>query len=204
MATKAIRRKANTSTRRVNTALVLNPNRGLTVGRGSVRKSASRRSNPTRRKVAVAARVMNNPKRRRRHARRRNPSSTFGQLTAAALTALGFTGLDIIAGRVLPASQSLWARVIGKVGLGLAVQHFGGSIPLVGKHKNEIALVFFVLGLSDLVRAFVVPPVNQVINQYTGLSLLPPAPAPAAAASDGTTQGIVYGGRRFYPGTAYA
>ena len=180
-----------TTRRKPNTALVYNPSRGLSIGGRSTVRKANRSKNPTRRAAAPTA----NPRSRRRarvhHRRRRNPASASGWLIASAMTAVGVTFTDLLLNK-LPLPTSLFARVGIKLGAAYALQSYGSKIPVIGKYHTEMALVFGVLGFSDLLRAYVVPTVSSAISGFTGGGLqLVPAPAPAAApATDGTFAGI--------------
>lgn len=188
--------------RKTNTALVVNPRRGLSLGsRRSVAAKATAKRNPTRPAVTAKS-AADNPRRRRR---RRNPASTFGLrignpssitglVVAATMTAASLTVFDLVASRLFP-QNSLMARVGVKLGAAALFQSgIGSKIPFAGKYKNEIALVLAVLGMGDLIKAYVVPPVNQIIGNVTGgaLNLLP---APAAAPAS-TELGTVYGWRQ--------
>lgn len=182
--------------------MVINPSRGLSIGgRSTVRRAAKK--NPVKRTAAPAAKV--NPKRRRRRRNpaspmlRRNPSSITGLVVSAVMTAGSVTVLDLLATRVFP-QNSLIARVGVKLGLAAVFQSsLGAKVPVAGKYKNEIALVFAVLGFADLFKAYVLPPVNQVISNVTGgaFSLVPAAAsAPALAAAPAGTLGNIYGNSR--------
>lgn len=104
-------------------------------------------------------------------------------LVAATMTAATLTVFDAVVSRVLP-NGSLWARVGVKLGgAALFQSSLGSKIPVAAKYKNEIALVLAVLGIGDILRAYVVPPVSSAISNISGgaLSLLPASAAPAAA-----------------------
>lgn len=161
--------------RKANTAMVFNP-RGLSIGgRRTVRMTASARKNPVR-KATV------NPRRKRFVRRRKNPASVTGLLTTAIMAGIGVSFFDVIVKNVVPQSSSL-VRIGTKFGGAYLFQMWGGKIPVLGKHKNDIALVLAVSGVVDLVKLYVLPAVAPTINSITGgaVNLLA---APAAAGDD--------------------
>jgi len=174
------RRKANTGT-----AMVFNPNRGLSVGRSTVRKSAARK-NPVRR-IRAAAKV--NP-RRRTVRRRRNPASITGTMVAAFMTAVGVVGFDLAASRIAPANGGAFLRIGVKAGGAYVFQEFGRKLPIIGKYNTEIALVLGTLAFVDGLRAFVLPWVSQTVSGMTGgnINLIS---MPQAGADSG--MGNIYG-----------
>lgn len=163
---------ATKTRRKANTAMVFNPNRGLSIGgRRSVRKTASARKNPVR-KATV------NPRRKRSVRRRHNPASVTGLVVTAVMAGIGVSLFDVLAKNVIPQTSSL-VRVGTKFGGAWLFQTWGGKIPVIGKHKNDIALVLAVSGVVDLVKLYVLPAVAPTLNSLTGgaVNLLP---APAA------------------------
>lgn len=174
--------------RKAKTTMVVNPNRGLSIGgRTTVRKAAKR--NPVRKTAAPVA----NPRKRRRRRNpatflRSNPSSASGLLVASVMAGVGVTAFDLIASRIFPQS-SLLARVGVKLGGAWFFQSaMGAKVPVLGKYKNDIALVLGVLGAVDLLRAYVLPVVNSTVSNFTqGALQLIPAPAAAAATAPAAT-----------------
>lgn len=185
MATKAKVRR--------HTSLVVNPApRGLTV-----RKTAARKANPVRKASAIS-----NP-RRKKHTRRRrrNPAtSSFnilhnpgGGVLVGALTAgVGFAFVDMLLQRLAP-NSSPTIQVVTKVGVGFALQQFGGRIPLLGKYKDGIAFVLYALAAKQLADQYLIPTVRSTFNSVTGQAINFLNPASTAPA--GTTAGYPYGGR---------
>jgi hypothetical protein len=189
MARKAIRRKANT-------ALVFNPSRGLSIGsRSTGRTSAVRAKNPTARKAAAVA----NPRRRKSRRRRNNPgifgrrlsnpSSASSLLAAAVMAGIGVTLFDLVAGRVVPAHSTPLVKAGIKLGAALGFQSLGQKIPVIGRYKDDIALVLAVLGAVDLLRIYALPPVSDAVANFTNgaLRLIPAPPAQTQPAAGDTT-----------------
>jgi hypothetical protein len=178
-----------TTKRKVRTAMVHNPNRGLSIGgRTSVRKPAARRKNPVRKTVTAKA----NPFKRRRVARRNNPSTASGLLVAAVMAGVGVSLFDVIATKVIPQTSPL-VRVGVKFGGAWFFQSsLGSKIPVLGKHKNDIALVLAVAGAVDLMKLYVLPLVSSAVGNLTGGNVLLLAPQAQVGSGDGTT-GNIYG-----------
>lgn len=172
---------ATKTRRKANTAMVFNP-RGLSIGgRRTVRKTASARKNPVR-KAAIKA----NPTRRSVR-RRSNPASVTGLFVTAVMAGIGVSLFDVVATRVIPQTSSL-VRVGVKFGGAWLFQTWGGKIPVLGKHKNDIALVLAVAGVVDLVKLYVMPAIAPTLSSLTGgaVNLI------AAPAGDGG-MGDIYG-----------
>ena len=174
--------------RKRNTAMVFNPTRGLSLsGRSSVRKTTARK-NPTRTAAAVKA----NPHilRRRVH-RRNNPATASGLLVAAVMAGVGITFFDVISNKLLPASSSAVVRIGVKLGGAWLFQSsMAAKIPVLGKHKNDIALVLAAAAAVDALKLWVLPIVSSAVGNLTGNALL--LVAPPAQVADGTT-GNIYG-----------
>ena len=149
-----------TKTRKAKTAMVFNPNRGLSIGgRSSVRKSSkARTTNPTR-KIAAKA----NP-RRKSVRRRRNPATTTGLVVTAVMAGIGVTIFDVLTTKVVPFTSPL-IRVATKLGGAWLFQSsLGSKVPVIGKYKNDIALVLAVSAVIDLGKLYVLP----AIAPFTG------------------------------------
>lgn len=185
-----------TKTRKApSTALVFNPNRGLSrsVSRSTVRKSAARR-NPTRRKATTA--ISNPRSHRRHHRRRRNPATGGGLFVAAFMAAVGVSLFDVITLKTIPQSSPLVRVGVKLGGAWLFQSGIGAKIPFLGKYKNDIALVLAVAGGVDLLKLYVLPLVSQAVGNLTGGNVLL---FPNPAAGDGTTAGIYGGAPLGYP-----
>lgn len=164
---------ATKTRRKANTAMVFNP-RGLSIGgRRTVRKTASARRNPVRK---TAAKV--NPRRKRPVRRRNNPASITGLVATAVMAGIGVSLFDVIITRVVPQTSSL-VRVGSKLGGAWLFQAFGQKVPVLGKYKNDIALVLAVSGVVDLVKLYVLPVATSAVNSLTGgaVNLLSAPPA---------------------------
>lgn len=185
MATKTRRRKTNT-------AMVFNPNRGLSIGgRSTVRRSAKR--NPVRKKRALVA---NSRHKRRRVSRRRNPITNVSQLLVTAFMAgIGVSIADVVIQKVMP-QQSAIVRIGGKAGVAWLINNYGQKIPVLGNYKTEIALVLLVSAVMDASKLWVLPIVSQAVGNLTG-NALNLVQLPATAADDSSLAGV-------YPRQAYA
>ena len=183
--TRTQKRKTNTAKK---TALVFNPSRGLSLGgRSRVRKSTARR-NPV--KKAAVAKV--NPAKRRVHRRRRNPvSSVTGLIVTAVMAGIGVSLFDVAATRVIPQTSSL-VRIGVKLGGAYAIRSFGRSVPVLGKYKDEIALVLLTSAAVDGMKLYLLPLITPVLSSVgligngSGQSQLVDPPA----GQDGTTSGL--------------
>jgi hypothetical protein len=171
---------------KAKTAMVFNPTRRLTVGGGSKtnparkrrRRPASRRRNP----VKAVARRRSNP-----IARRANPSSVSGLLVAAVMAGVGVSVFDLVASRIAPQNSAI-VRAGVKLGGAYAFQNWGGKLPILGKYKNDIALVLAVAGVVDLMKLYVFPLVAS-----TAASVGLGAGGPAIDISGDDTTGNIYG-----------
>lgn len=163
------------------TALVYNPARRLSIGGSKVnpqrRKKRARRRNPVR---AVARKA--NPS---IFTRRRNPASASGLLVAAVMAGIGVSLFDAITTRVVPQNSSLIRAGVKLGGAWLFQSNLGSKVPLLGKYRNDIALVLAVSGVVDLMKLYVLPLVSQTVSNF-GLIAVPAA----APVTDGTTAGI--------------
>lgn len=174
--------------RKAKTALVLNPaGRSLSIG-------GSRRTNPARkRRRRSAVRRRRNPvalksaARRRNPLRRRNPiTSVTGLVTTAVFAALGVSLFDLIASKFTPQSSAL-IRTGVKAGGAWAVANWGNKLPVLGKYKNEIALVLLTSAAIDVMKLYVFPLVAGAAGSV-GLLI----PAGAVSAGD-DSMGNIYG-----------
>lgn len=179
---------------------VHNPSRGLSLrgGRSTVRRARSK--NPTARRPAVRAAAVN-PKRRRSRRRRnpsglsgllRNPASGGGLIVTAFMAGVAVSLYDAITLRVIPQTSPL-VRVATKFGGALFFQSaYGSKVPLLGKYKNDVALVLAVAGMIDLTKLYILPAIQPAINQLSG-GLTNLLPAPQAAPPSNATLGSIYG-----------
>lgn len=173
-----------TTKRKTNTALVHNPSRGLSLGSGRrspVRKAARR--NPARKSAALKA----NPSRRRRVVRRSNPATFGGLLVASVMAGLGVSLFDVVTSKLLPQGSPLVRIGVKAGGAYLLQSKLGSSIPVLGKYKNEIALVLGVSAVVDAMKLWVLPVVTQAFGNVTNLLVAAPA---AAQVSDGNVAGL--------------
>jgi hypothetical protein len=170
------------ATRKTNTALVYNPSRKLTVGKTSTQSNPVKKRR-TRRKNPIVTKKVNASSHRRRSSRRRNPTGISGLVAAALVAGIGVSLFDILTTRFLPQGNAL-VRVGVKLGGAYLFQSaFGSKVPILGKYKNEIALVLAVSGVVDLFHLYAMP----LINSATG-GFLVTAQAPqmvAVPAADG-------------------
>lgn len=165
--------------------MVFNPNRGLSIGgRRTVRKTASARKNPVR----TAAKANPRKTRRRSVRRRNNPASVTGLVVTAVMAGIGVSLFDVIATRVVPQTSSLVRAGVKLGGAWLFQSSLGAKVPVLGKYKNDIALVLAVSGVVDLMKLYVLPVVSSAVG-----SILPGAAGllAAPAADDGI--GNIYG-----------
>lgn len=171
------------ATRKPNTAMVFNPaGRTLTIN-GSKRRTARR---STKRRNPVAKAIASNPRARRPVSRRHNPSSTSSLFVAAAMAAIGVSIFDAATVRLVPA-QSALVRAGIKLGGAFAVQQWGAKLPLLGKHKNDIALVLGVAGFIDVMNLYIWPLITSAVSSATSNLIAVPAAEPS---SDQTTAGV--------------
>lgn len=177
--------------RKANTALVFNPNRGRTLAVSNPRRrTAKRRSvrrNPVSKSFAAGQSVP----------RRSNPSTASGLLMAAVAAGIGVSAFDYIASRLLPLSSPLVGTAVKFGGAFLFQSNVGSKVPVLGKYKNDIALVLAVSGMIDLMRAYVFPLVGRAVGSVVAPALpaAPAAGAVVAGGGDGTTAGL-YGNSR--------
>lgn len=178
-----------TRKRKPNTALVLNPaGRSLSIG------GSRRTSNPSRRrrKASSSRRRRRNPvqaltrtRRRSNPIRRRsNPATTSGLIVAAVFTGLGVSLFDFATSKFLPQQSALFRAGVKLGGAWLFQSKLGNSVPVLGKYKNDIALVLAVLGVVDLFKLYLFPMVASVAGS-AGLLI------PAGEVDD--TTGNIYG-----------
>jgi hypothetical protein len=123
-----------------------------------------------------------NPIRRRR----RNPSTASGLLVAAVMAGIGVTVFDVVATRIAPQSSALVRTGIKLGGAYLFQSQLGAKIPILGRHRNDIALVLAVAGVVDLLKLYVMPIVSQTMANAGLISV------PSLTSGDGTT-GNIYG-----------
>ena len=178
--------------RKTKTALVLNPaGRSLSIG-GSRRANPSRRRrrrtsavSRRRRRNPVSAQALTRTRRRSNPARRRrrNPATTSGLLVAAVFAGLGVSLFDFATSKFLPQQSAVFRAGVKLGGAWLFQSKLGNSIPILGRYKNDIALVLAVLGVVDLFKLYLFPMVASVAGS-AGL-LIP--------AGEGDTTGNIYG-----------
>lgn len=162
--------------------MVFNPNRGLSIGRRStVRKTASARKNPVRKAIAKA-----NPARRRTR-RKHNPASITGLVVTAVMAGIGVSLFDVVTTKVVPQTSSLIRAGVKLGGAWLFQSPLGSKVPVLGKYKNDIALVLAVSGVVDLMKLYVLPVVTQAVGPLLGGGTSQFIDAPAA---DQTTAGL--------------
>lgn len=166
--------------------MVYNPNRRLTVGGGKSnparkrrRSRPRRRSNPVRKTIARRSNPLT---------RRANPATTTGLLVAAVMAGLGVSIFDVLAQRFVPQSSAI-VRAGVKLGGAYLFQNFGSRVPVLGKYKNDIALVLAVAGVVDLMKLYVFPLVAQTA---AGIGLIGSSGQVQDVTADGT-MGNIYG-----------
>lgn len=195
MPRKVVRRKPNT-------ALVFNPSGGLSIRSNGRSRPARRkaRANPTARRPSLTASAKTNPRRRRRRRNPsglagliRNPASSGGLIVTAFMVGVSVSLFDAITQRVIPQTSPL-VRVGTKLAGALFFQSaYGSKVPILGKYKNEAALVLGVAAMVDLTKLYILPAILPVWNQVAGgaLSLLPAPPAAGQPAANGGTLGNI-------------
>ncbi|MDI1240383.1 MAG: hypothetical protein PSX80_00505 [bacterium] len=114
--------------------------------------------------------------------RRRNPATTSGLLVAAVMAGLGVSLFDVLTTKFVPQQSALVRAGVKLGGAYLFQSKLGNSVPVLGKFKNDIALVLAVSGVVDLMKLYVFP---MVANAAGSVGLLIPA-------GDDTT-GNIYG-----------
>lgn len=179
-----------TKARKAKTAMVFNPSRGLSIGgRTSVRKTSAARKNPSRKLVAKS-----NP-RRKTVRRRRNPATTTGLVVTAVMAGIGVTIFDVLTTKVVPFTSPL-IRVATKLGGAWLFQSsLGSKVPVIGKYKNDIALVLAVSAVIDLGKLYVLPAIAPFTGGLLGAGSTQLIDAPAG---DGLAN--IYGSN---PGSQY-
>jgi hypothetical protein len=178
----AKRGKQNMVTK-TKTALVYNPSRKLTIGGSQVNSVKKSRRSASQARVV---KTRSNPA--PRVCRRKNPATTSGLLVAAVMAGLGVSVFDLAATRLLPQQSALVRAGVKLGGAWLFQSNLGGKIPLLGKHKNDIALVLAVAGVVDLMKLYVFPLISGAAS-----NLLIAAPPPAQITEGDQTTGNIYG-----------
>jgi len=174
--------------RKANTALVHNPSRRLTIG-------GAKKVNPVRRKRRSSARgrrrnpIAVSSARRRNPVRRSNPATVQGLLVAAVMAGVGVSIFDVIAQRFVPASSGVVRAGVKLGGAWLFQSNLGSKVPVLGKYKNDIALVLAVSGVVDLMKLYVFPVVASTAASF---GLMAGPPVIQIGAGDETT-GNIYG-----------
>ena len=181
---------ATKTRRKRNTAMVFNPaGRALSIGgsrrspnparrrrrRSTRRRSVRRRANP------IAARSIT--RRRNPIRRRRNPSTASGLLVAAVFAGIGVSIFDVVTQKFVPQSSSLVRAGVKIGGAWLFQSNMGAKVPVLGKYRNDIALVLAVSGVIDLMKLYVFP---LVANAAGSLGVAIPLPTD-------DTMGNIYG-----------
>lgn len=113
--------------------------------------------------------------------RRRNPATTQGLLVAAVMAGVGVSIFDVVTARMIPQGSVVVRAGVKLGGAWLFQSRLGSKVPLLGKYKNDIALVLAVAGVMDLMKLYVFPLVSNAVGS---VGLLP--------AGDDTT-GNIYG-----------
>lgn len=182
-----------TKTRKARTALVYNPaGRKLTINGSRRRTTTKRRSTKRRNPGTVTAIAKRNPTRRITR-RRSNPASVSGLLVTAVMAGVGVSLFDVITTRVVPQSSALVRAGVKLGGAWLFQSNLGSKVPLLGKYKNDIALVLAVSGVVDLMKLYVLPLVAPALGSL-GIGAGPTLIAdPNAGNTAGLWDGSPYG-----------
>lgn len=154
--------------------MVFNPSRSLSIGGVRRTTNPTRKRRPGRRRrnpIVKAAARRRNPIRRKS-----NPVTAQGLLVAAVMAGIGVSLFDVITTRVIPQSSSIVRAGVKLGGAWLFQSSLGAKVPLLGKYRNDIALVLAVSGVVDLMKLYVLPLVSQTVGQLTGGNLLLVAP----------------------------
>lgn len=102
---------------------------------------------------------------------------------AAVFAGLGVSLFDFATSKFLPQQSAVFRAGVKLGGAWLFQSKLGNSVPVLGKYKNDIALVLAVLGVVDLFKLYLFPMVASVAGS-AGL-LIP--------AGEGDTTGNIYG-----------
>lgn len=174
-----------TKTRKARTALVYNPaGRKLTINGSRRRRTTTKRRTKRRNPGTVTAIAKRNPTRRITR-RRSNPASVSGLLVTAVMAGVGVSLFDVITTRVVPQSSALVRAGVKLGGAWLFQSNLGSKVPLLGKYKNDIALVLAVSGVVDLMKLYVLPLVAPALGSL-GIG----AGSPTLIADAGTSAGL--------------
>lgn len=167
--------------------MVFNPSRSLSIGGVKRNPTKKRRRTRTRRRANPVA--LRTSARQRNPVRRRNPSTASGLLVAAVMAGLGVSLFDVITTKVIPQNSALIRIGVKFGGAWLFQSNMASKFPVIGKYKNDIALVLTVAGVVDAFKLWVLPIVSSTVGNLTGgtVQLLN-----APAGDDGTT-GNIYG-----------
>ena len=158
--------------------MVFNPaGRSLTIN-GSSRRTAERRTAKRRNPVAAVARRRSNPIARRRS----NPASVTGLLVTAVMAGIGVSLFDAVTSRIMPQNSGLFSVGVKLGGAWLFQSPLGAKVPVLGKYKNDIALVLATIGIVQAMNMYVLPAVAGAVNSLGAGTLI--------AAPDDTTSGI--------------
>ena len=82
------------------------------------------------------------------------------------MAGVGVSLFDVIATRVNPSSSAIVRAGVKLGGAWLFQSSLGSKVPLLGKYKNDIALVLAVSGVVDLMKLYVLPIVNQSLGSF--------------------------------------
>lgn len=140
-------------------AKVYNPSRPITAGKPTAKnpvKKTTAKKNPTTKKVVNAS------SHKKKKPRRNNPASIMGLIGAALMVGIGVTIFDVLTARFTPQSTAAWRLGVKAGGAFLFQSSLASKIPVLGKYKNEIALVLGVLTVVDLLKWLVVPQLDQM------------------------------------------
>lgn len=173
-----------------NSALVFNP-AGRTLSIAGVRRNPRRKNRTSTRHHHV--RRATTTRRRNPRRIRSNPANISGLLVTALMAGIGVSLFDVVTTQLVPQSSSVIRAGVKLGGAWLFQSAVGSKVPLLGKYKNDIALVLAVAGVVDLMKLYVLPAATQFVG---AAGFLPPANMVQIPASDDTTAGL-YGAANY-------
>jgi hypothetical protein len=98
------------------------------------------------------------------------------------MAGIGVSLFDQVTSRLVPQSSAVIRAGVKLGGAWLFQSPLGAKVPVLGKYKNDIALVLAVFGVVDLMNLYVLPVVAGAVSSIGGGSLI--------AAPDDSTAGV--------------
>lgn len=98
------------------------------------------------------------------------------------MAGIGVSLFDAVTSRIMPQNSGLFSVGVKLGGAWLFQSPLGAKVPVLGKYKNDIALVLAAIGLVQAMNLYVLPAVAGAVNSLGAGTLI--------AAPDDTTSGI--------------